>query len=201
MINKKLLVYSLLFFAVVGVFVFAGGVPLAAAPADCRIQGTWVDSFSGGPWADPLIIQTTITPQDPAGNRLTYVMRLVNPDVTFGLGFDETDYMSELIGEAVKTGPKTYDFSLIGYGVKERPADRNEIIYLWTINGSTECVDGDNFTNDVNLAVYTAAQDADKDGFPDQGEEPSFCIGPTDFGSAKRIPLMPRCEPPPPEDE
>jgi hypothetical protein len=125
-------------------------------------------------------------------------MRLVNPDTTFFGMFPDADYMSELVGEAVRTGPNTYDFSLIGYGAKTLVGVRNEIQYIWTVTGSMECLDGDNKTDSVHLAVYAAAQDADNDGFPDEGEEPALCVGPTILSAAKRVPLMPACEPMPP---
>ena len=168
------------------------------AAADCQVAGAWVGKFTGGPWDTPLIIQNTLTPLDPEGNKLVYVIRLVNPDATFKIPpFAESDYMSELVGEAVKTGPGTYDFSLLGYGVHERPEDRNEIIFLWTVDGSLTCEDGNRITNDVNLAIYSADQDANQDGIPDEGAVPMACVGPDEFGSAQRVPQMPRCEAPP----
>jgi hypothetical protein len=199
---KKLAVFVSLLFLVIGIFmfVFADRFPLAAAQADCSVQGAWVGSFSGGPYDRPMIIQSTITPQDLTGNKFTYVMRLVNADVNFAPGSDTVYYISELVGEAVRTGLNTYDISLIGYGLNEQPGDRNEILYIQTIVGSLECVDGNNIINDVNLAVYMPDQDADQDGFPDEGEEPTVCIGPIELGSAQRVPQMPRCEPPAEEE-
>jgi len=167
-----------------------------AAANECSVEGSWVGSYSGGPWDTPLIFLSTLVPLDPAGKRLSYVSRLVNPDATFGLpGFEEADYMSELVGEAVKTGSGTYDISLVAYGVNERDADRNEILYIFEVNGTLTCM-GDNFANDVTLAVYTVDQDADQDGLPDEGAEPFFCV-PDDFGSAHRIPIVEGCTPPP----
>jgi hypothetical protein len=201
---KKVLVFVSLVFLVIGVsmFVFVDRFPLAAAQAECRVEGSWVGSYFGGPWDDPLILQNTLTPLDPAGEKLTYVMRWVNPDVTLkNPDFTEVDYASELVGEAVKTGTKTYDFSLIGYGVRERVVDRNEITYIFVVNGSLTCEGDANITSDVTISVYSADQDADRDGFPDTGEDPITCIGPSDFGSAQRVPQMARCEPPPEEEE
>lgn len=164
--------------------------------AECDVTGAWVSSFSGGPWDTPLVMLNTLTPLDPDGEKLAYVMRWVNGDVTLRNPlFEDADYGSELIGEAVKTGPNTYDFSLIGYGVNERPGDRNEILYIFAINGSLACTDDANITTDVKLSVYTADQDADQDGLPDEGAV-AQCIGPYDFGAAQRIPLSPRCEAP-----
>ena len=165
------------------------------AVADCRMQGAWVGSFSGGAYDMPLIFQSTITPHDPAGDKLTYVMRWVNPDVTFkNPQLEETDYISELVGEAIKTGPNTYDYSVIGYGVKERPGERNGITYILEVNGSLTCEDGNNIVSDVNVSVYLGDQDADQDAFPDEGAKPLLCIGPISFGAAQRAPMIPRCE-------
>lgn len=122
-------------------------------------------------------------------------MRWVNPDATLrNPAFEETDYASDFVGEAIRTGPKSYDYSLIGYGVKERPGDRNEITYIFLVNGSLTCENEENVVSDVTLSVYPADQDADQDGMPDEGAEP-MCIGPNDFGTAQRFPLMEPCEP------
>ena len=52
--------------------------------SSCRVEGAWVSSFTG-PWDKALIMQETLTPLDPAGKKLAYVMHLVNPDATFGI--------------------------------------------------------------------------------------------------------------------
>ncbi len=85
----------------------------------------------------------------------------------------------------------------IGYGVKGVAGDRGDIIFIWTITGSITCIDDENKTDSVHIAVYLAGQDVDKDGFSDQGEVPFFCIGPETFSAAKRVPQMPACVPPP----
>ena len=177
---------------------FAGDV--AAAPANCRIQGAWVSSFAGGPWDTPLLMLETISPQDPAGNKLTYTMHLVNPDATFAAPpLSESDYMSDLVGEAVRTGRDSYEFSLIGYGVEDREANRGRIIFIWTVTGTMTCVDGEHKTDEVHIAVYLADQDGDGDGFPDEGEEPFLCIGPGPLGVGRRVPQMEACVPTPME--
>ena len=199
---RKASIFAVLSLAVVAVFAIGcvglESVPEAvAASDDCNIQGAWVGNFPGGPWDTPLIFQNTATPLDPDGEKLIYEMRWVNPDATLRMPeFEEADYASNFVGEAIKMGPGSYDYSVIGYGVNERPGDRGEILYLFVVNGTLTCEGDANVASDVTLSVYTAAQDADMDGLPDEGEEP-MCIGPNDFGSAQRIPLMPRCEPPP----
>lgn len=163
----------------------------------CKIQGAWIGYLKEPPGFPTLMIQETLTPLDPAANRLAYVVRLVNPDATF-FGLDtEADYLTELVGEAVRAGRNTYDFSAIGYATKAVPNNRNEIRYIWVITGSMECIDGNAKTDNVSISVFMANQDSNEDGFPDEGQEPVLCIPPGTFSTAKRVPLMPRCVPPP----
>ena len=169
---------------------------VAAAPTGCRIQGAWVSSFAGGPWDTPLLMQETISPQDPAGNKLTYTMHMVNPDATFRIPpLSDSDYVSDLVGEAVRTGRDSYEFSLIGYGVEDREGNRGRIIYIMTVSGTMSCVDGEHKTDEVYIAAYLADQDSDGDGYPDDNAEPFFCVGATAFGVGRRVPQMPACVP------
>ena len=57
--------------------------------------------------------------------------------------------MSDLIGEAVRTGRDTYEFSLIGCGTRGVPGDRGDILYIWSVTGTMTCIDGQNKTDDV----------------------------------------------------
>ena len=167
------------------------------AKSSCRVEGAWVSSFTG-PWDKPLIMQETLTPLDPEGKKMAYFMHLVNPDATFGFPFppfSKTDYLSDLVGEAVKTGRNSYDFSLIGYGVKEEEKDRGDITFIQIVTGTVSCVDGEHKTDIVNIAVYMADQDADKDGYPDEGAEPFLCTPTGPFAVGKRVPQMAACVP------
>lgn len=170
-------------------------VDTAAAAADeCGVEGSWIGKYEGGPWDDPLLFQSTLVPIDPDGKQLTYVMRLVNGDATFRIpDFADADYLSELVGVAVKGDQGTYDVSLMGYGVNERENDRNEILYLFGVTGTLKC-EGGILSQDVVLSVFAADQDADHDGYPDEGAEPFFCH-PTTFGFAKQVPITSWCEP------
>ncbi len=159
----------------------------AADSASCGISGSWIGYLKEPPGAPTLIMQETLTPLDPAAKRLAYVLRLVNPDATF-FGLDpEADYMTELVGEAVKTGEDTYDFSAIGYATKTVPDSRDEIRFIWVLSGSMEC-EGNTKTDTASISVFMAGKDSDEDGFPDEGEVPDFYIPPGTFSTAKRVP-------------
>jgi hypothetical protein len=156
-------------------------------PEDCTIPGSWITYLKEPEGFSPLVMQETLTPLDPARRRLSYVLRLVNGDPTF-LGLDpDADVMSELVGEAVRTGWNTYDFSVIGYGVKSEAGTRGQIRYIWVVAGSITCEDGVKIDN-ADLSVYTGDQDSDQDGFPDEGEEPVLYIPSDAFSTGRRIP-------------
>jgi hypothetical protein len=180
--NKvKMIILMISGLVILSIIAFLGIQAVNAEDDLCEVQGSWIGSFSGGPWDTALILEETFTPLEPNGKRLAYVMRLVNPDATFRIPpFEDTDTMSPLVGEAVRTGNRTYDIHLIGYGINERQGDRGEIKYIWTISGELTCLDEDHKTDNVSLSVYPGDADADSDGFPDEGAETFF--GPTDPG-------------------
>ncbi|UCC63310.1 MAG: hypothetical protein JSV36_21675 [Anaerolineae bacterium] len=161
-------------------------ISAAADSASCRISGSWIGYLKEPPGVPTLMMQETLTPLDPAAKRLAYVLRLVNPDATF-FGLDPgADYMTELVGEVVKTGEDTYDFSAIGYATRTVPG-RNEIRYIWVLSGSMEC-EGNTKIDTASISVFMAGQDSDEDGFPDEGEVPVLYIPPSTFSTAKRVP-------------
>lgn len=166
------------------------------------LAGSWIIwAPPEGPVTEPLIIQDTLTPLDPAGDRLAYRQQFINADPTFLSIFPEADNQSHLIGEAVKTGLNTYEFTIIGYGFKTLPADRGQLKYIWVSSGTTILTDRNTRQDtDLYLSLYGPDKDVNPaDGLPDEGAEPDLCLGP--FGGVmKRVPLMPPCVPPPPPE-
>ena len=160
---------------------------------------TWIPPME--PITEPAIIQDTLTPLDPAGDRLAYRQQYTNGDPTFLSIYPEADNASHLIGEAVKTGRNTYEYTIIGYGFKTLPANRGQLKYIFVTNGTTTLIDRNTRDDTVYLSLYGPDKDVNPaDGLPDEGAEPDLCIGP--FGGVmKRVPLMPPCVPPPPEGE
>jgi hypothetical protein len=62
------------------------------------------------------------------------------------------------------------------------------------------CLDEQNKTDNIQLVIYLPGQDADRDGFPDEGEEPFFCTEPGPLSEARRVPLFLDCQPSPPPE-
>jgi len=165
-----------------------------------NIAGTWIGKFpiENSPYQIPLIVTETLTPIDLTG-RFSCVMRMLNSDLTFTGMFPETNSVSDLVGEAVRTGPDTYQLSVVGCGVKKPPledaawADRGQIQYIWVLSGTAICIDENNVEQDLMLSLYSGVenpdfafpwnpsepfplhdQDLDDDGLPDKGEVPIF---------------------------
>jgi len=166
------------------------------------LAGSWIGWVPAmEPTTEPAIVQETFTPLDPAGDRLAYRQQFVNTDPTFLSIFPEADNQSHLVGEAVKTGLNTYEYTIIGYGFKTLPADRGQLKYIWVSNGITTLIDRNTRQNsDIYISLYGPDKDVNPaDGLPDEGAEPDLCLGPMG-GVFKRVPLMPPCVPPPPPE-
>ena len=165
-----------------------------------NIAGTWIGKFpiENSPYQIPLIVTETLTPIDLTG-RFACVMRMLNSDFTFTGMFPEANSVSDLVGEAVRTGPDVYELSVIGCGTKKPVldgaawADRGQIQYIWVLSGSALCIDENNVEHDLMLSLYSGIdnpdfafpwnpgepfplhdQDLDNDGLPDEGEVPIF---------------------------
>jgi len=160
---------------------------------------TWVPPME--PTTEAAIVQETLIPLDPAGDRLAYRQQFVNTDPTFLSIFPEADNQSHLVGEVVKTGRNTYEYTIMGYGFKNQPANRGQLKYIWVSNGITTLIDRNTRQNsDIYISLYGPDKDVNPaDGFPDEDAEPDLCLGPMG-GVMKRVQLMPPCVPPPPPE-
>ena len=172
----------------------------------CRgwsLGGAWVQSVEPTgpmtPGAQPAIIYETLTPLDPAGDVFAYRQTYTNPDTTLGGLLPEADLGGETIGTAVRTGPNTYSFTLMGYAAKARANERGQILGILVSSG-TMTLTGPNTRIDSNIVMSLYGPDADinpADGLPDEGVEPILCVPfPEDY-MVNRIPVMPPCTPTP----
>jgi steroid delta-isomerase-like uncharacterized protein len=98
-------------------------------------------------------------------------------------------------GSAVKTGLNKYEMTSLEYFTRTAGASLEEIVGIGIVTGTIELVGPDLHQGQGTGAYYMAAQDADQDGFPDEGEEPVLCMP---WGwTAKRLTSMPACVPTP----
>lgn len=150
----------------------------------------------------PQAFTDTIIPMDSAGNTMIFIMRNDNADPTGGATeppFSEADHLTDYVGNMVRTGPNTWDYTGIGYGTKKVEGQgMPEILYVGVVQGTvTSTEDGNAMTTDGNFAVYMPEQDVDGDGFPDADQEPVWCSPPGGF-TITRMPIIPPCVPTPP---
>ena len=156
-------------------------------------EGVWITSVPT-PLGN-MIVKSTWMAQDDANTRYTgefeqisgYPLLIdVYPDL------EETEYGG---GLAVKIGLNKYEMTNLQYFTKTSEPGLKEIVGIGIVNGTFEFVGPDLAQGQGTGAYYMAAQDADQDGFPDEGQEPVVCV-PWAWTS-KRLTMMPGCVPTP----
>jgi hypothetical protein len=129
-----------------------------------------------------------IIPNDPAGNTTTHIGPYLVVDPTLGGLFPESDNRFEAVGRGIRTGPYTWHTSAIQYGSKGK-----EIQYILLFSTEeTFSKDGETMDMYWTAECYLAEQDADNDGFPDEGEVPLAARDGTH--TLKRVPIRPLYE-------
>jgi hypothetical protein len=125
----------------------------------------------------------TIIPGDPSGNTFTAI---------FEYAEDEEDFTrTNDVFTAVRTGRNSYDMTSVHYQTEGGPFTEGEVVAIVVTSGPvTFSEGGDIMTFSGAFATFLPEQDADMDGFPDDGQEPVFCFesGPV---QGKRLHVIP----------
>jgi hypothetical protein len=153
----------------------------------------------------PYTVTMTVIPTDPAGNTMIFIARADNGDPTFMSTeppAGEADHLTDYVGNMVRTGPNTWEYTGIAYGSKKVEGQLlPEILYMDVPHGTvTSTADGNILTTKGNSAYYLPEQDVDGDCFPDADQDPIYCspLDPEAAGVAMtRIPVTPPCVPTP----
>jgi hypothetical protein len=160
------------------------------------VEGVWITSAPSP--LGSLISKTLYVAQDAAKTRFSGTLEFIrNPPVLNDLypGYDPslTLYAG---GQAVMVGRNKYDATYLGYYRRFDPKTGTlEIIGLDILDCHFELVALDRIQGSGTSSFYLAAQDADKDGFPDTGQKPVLCA-PWAWTS-KRLTQLPGCTPTP----
>ncbi|HSW02677.1 MAG TPA: hypothetical protein VLI39_21115 [Sedimentisphaerales bacterium] len=183
--------------------VFGGG---AAAPGNTYessiIQGEGLEWSAAGPWlctvptpAGPIFMYHVMYPLDSAGKRYSGVLWEVNDDATGFGAFPEADQALCWMTLTVRTGPDTFETTMVRHSTKKGTGPLRETVHI-SIGNCTWRLTGPNSNEgEATVAQYLPAQDADGDGFPDEGQEPVLCVPFT--VTSKRLTMMPGCVPTP----
>ena len=153
------------------------------------IAGTWIASLPEPSLEESLIWTVTLTPTNLAGTRLAYTGYGPNPFLNFLPALPTSGVAGLAIGEFVRTGKDTYEFTIISHAAEAPPEEpfRGLITWFWVWTGTARLIDENNFVKeDTVFSIYSAQdvydpdtgelmipnQDADHDGLPDEGAVP-----------------------------
>jgi hypothetical protein len=142
---------------------------------------------------DDLVTEWTLSPQNLECTRFNSVLRQVKQNPTFWGSFPEADRETDWIGLTVQTGWNTFESTVVQYGTKkveEQPLP--QIVYIQVMYGNGRLVDLNTIEAEGTSAIFLQDQDANGDGFPDEGQEPIWC-GPYTV-TCKRVQIMPPCK-------
>lgn len=164
----------------------------SVAPA-WPIDGAWMMRTITD-W-DPVLEPIIFIAQDNVGQRYTMLMEDAECDYTLGGMFPTATAHSHLVGVCVRTGPYTFETTVVGFVVERGAGAPDKTLYQRVLTHTFRFLDAGNIVASSSWAHYMPEQDADHDAFPDQGQEPFLCL--TLETTMKRVALMPPCVPPP----
>ncbi len=182
--------------------VFGGGAAPGNAYESSIIQGEGLEWSAAGPWlctvptpVGPIFMYHVMYPLDSAGKRYSGMMWQVNDDPTSFGAFPEADQALCWMTLTVRTGPDSFETSMVRHSTKKGAGPLRETVSI-SIGNSTWRLTGPNSNEgEATVANYLPTQDADGDGFPDEGQEPISCVPFT--VTSQRLTLMPGCVPTP----
>jgi hypothetical protein len=150
----------------------------------CRLDGAWLGSSPAweGTW--------TIFYDSDSYWTGPLVMRFIGSDPTLG-GFFPATSLSSTTGTWIRTGRRTFEYTMIHYGLAEggqQPVFIAKLCGSVVLNSTCDEMEATN----GSIALYDPTQDP-------FGEDPPFfdCIPDGSLSTARRIPVQPPCEPPP----
>jgi predicted ester cyclase len=161
------------------------------------LDGIWVSAIPT-PLGN-LILTTTYVAQDASKTRYSGSLEEINAMPLLAEIYPDADPTPKWAGgQAVMVGRNKYEVTFLGYRTKIVESDigkTTEFVGLFTVKGYFELLGPDMLQGHGTGSYYLAVQDADRDGFPDEGQEPVACVPWTWTG--KRLTAMPGCTPTP----
>jgi hypothetical protein len=155
------------------------------------VEGVWVISVPTP--AGPMLFLHNMHAQDLTGTRYGGTIWQVNANPTTFGAFPEAEEGGYWVTQTIRTGPDTGETVMVTYDTKKVENAPNELVAFGVANVTWKMTGPDTNEGQAILATYVASQDADGDGFPDEGEEPVSCM-PFTFTS-KRLRVTPACTP------
>lgn len=156
-------------------------------------EGVWV--ISAPTPVGPILMLHNNHAQDLTGTRFGGTMLHVNDNPTnFGM-FPDVEDGTGWVTQTIRTGPDTFVTTMLMYGTKNRENLPQELATIGIATAEWQVTGPDTKKGQSTFAVYLASQDADGNGFPDEGQEPVACTA-FEF-TGHRLRVMPGCVPTP----
>jgi len=147
----------------------------------CIPDGAWLGDFAAWNMSGLVIIDS----DSHWTGRIS--LQFIGFDPSLGGQLPATTYSSDT-GTWVRTGRRTFDYTIIGYGLDADGVPVYIVTNVGSIELSANC-DEYQVTSET-LALYLPTQD------PFGDEPPGIaCISDGSVGTARRIPVVPPCEP------
>ena len=143
-----------------------------------KLGGAWVARVVG----TPLVGQWSyVAIPDPSGRTATghgSVDLGFNTEAILGYPyFEPTDFASPILIDIVMTAPDMAVYNSVYYGLKrlDPPSPvMTQLVYIGVVKGTLKFVGPDKAEGTHNFELYYPEQDADGDGFPDEGQTTPF---------------------------
>jgi sugar lactone lactonase YvrE len=156
--------------------------------------GTWIVTV---PTTMGNIVMThSIHAQDSTGRHYGGTVKQYNTNPTLFGTFPEWEAGGDIwAAQTVRTGPDSFETTLMYHTIKKGEGPVAETAGVGICNATWRLTGPNTNEGESTLAVYLAEQDADGDGFPDEGEEPAVCMEFT--YTSRRLTMMSDCIPTP----
>ncbi len=156
-------------------------------PNEVDASGIWTGRLPRWTEGEEQLTHTQLISEEKNGIS-SIIMKVHNPvPDRFGM-FPDVVAWSDSMGTLERTGPNTWNYTLISYGTAEAPENGyGEIIYIQLDRGTATVTDNNTMIANGLAEFYSGHdyyhhwfgnvhdQDVDpRDGFPDAGEEPIF---------------------------
>jgi hypothetical protein len=157
------------------------------------VDGSWITSLPT-PMGNMLVKGIWIA-QDDAKTRFTGEFEHISMFPLLIDLYPNADDIKFAGALALKTGVNQYEMTAFEYFTTSVGPSYDEIVGIGIVTGTLKLVGTNLAQGQGTGAYYLAAQDADRDGFPDENQEPALCV-PWEWTS-KRLTTMPACVPTP----
>ncbi len=177
--------------------VVSGGIGYTEIHGSPSLEGIWTTMIPASPEIAS-INSFVIDTRGPEGLAYTVVGKHAQCSPTLLGFFPESERVSDMLGNCVRTGVDTFEFSVLWHGIKAGGPERmgiGQVVFMGVMSGTVQLIDADTLHFAGTISAYTPDQDTDGDELPDEGAVPLVCI-PGEL-TAKRLPMFPSCEPTP----